>query len=380
LQKLTKTFYMIFFKILKFGDFFMMRKSLIASLLAVTSWMHVEGGQYYNCGPLTPCEWSFGIRGGVEYMWYPDRRRNDFENTVSVTSVTSAVDLELELDLVDPLVDPILTIVGEVDVDVDVLEQVFQVDTVRTPHFKDQFDLPWTVVAEIGYALSTNTEIFADFHYGQANGKSNSYSLEFAAVDPLGPLVVYDINERYSDLEYLGGTIGLRHYFDGICGCAFPFFGVKAGVRHYDPVNARITATSTFFDPVGEVDVITDFDTVTASYYDSYNVVHGGFQLGLDFRINDCFTLVIAGEILGSCGLKAHPNGVLFGGPEIVDVVETLSDLVPVLDIEGAPIPGLFEATQTTTVTTAISALDVKPRKTYNILSFPVTVGLKFNF
>src|SRR5690606_3751447 len=132
-----------------------------------------------------------------------------------------------------------------------------QVDTVRTPKFTNQFTVPWTVVGEIGYAVSCNTEIFADFHYGRASGRNRSYSVDFDEVTAtiefdatteivtLSPAQTWDVAESYSDLKYFGGTIGMRHYFDPICHNFYPFFGVKAGVRHFDPVKATVIAQVT---------------------------------------------------------------------------------------------------------------------------------------
>ena len=61
-----------------------MKKSFVASLLAVSSLMSVEGAQCYT-GPLKPCEFSVSVRGGAEYMWYAENVRNDYINSVAIT-------------------------------------------------------------------------------------------------------------------------------------------------------------------------------------------------------------------------------------------------------------------------------------------------------
>lgn len=291
-----------------------MKKSFVASLLAVSSLMSVEGAQCYT-GPLKPCEFSVSVRGGAEYMWYAENVRNDYINSVAI------------FDGENPLL-------------------VIQEDTQRTSKFEDQFELPWTVVGEIGFALSSCTEVFADFHYGEANGRSSNYSLAYDEIS-LGEVVVkpaetYRIHEKYSDLEYLGGTLGLRHYFEDFCGCIYPFVGVKAGVRHYDQVRAEISAVRN--------DVELTSQTERVAYYDSHNVVHGGFQVGLDMRFSDCFQVVAMLETLGSCGLKPHRAGKQFVYPEIN---------------EGEDFA---------------SSLNVPSRRTLNVLSFPVTIGMKLSF
>lgn len=324
-----------------------MKKSLIAYLLLMASWAPVNGD---NCcaprGPLKPCEMTASVRGGVEWMYYPDRKRNDYVNCVASTIVVDST---------------------EEIADVTVFNDG-QVDTGTTPKFTDQFNLPWTIVGEIGYALSCNTEIFADFHYGRANGKSRSYVKEFdaltnpAEVLPITPppIVEYkpaqywDFTEDYSDLKYFGGTIGFRHYFEPICNKAYPFFGVKAGVRHFDPIRAVVTGVLTTSDSESEGDT----EIQEGIYYDSYNHLHGGFQMGFSLKCGDCFSAFVMVEALGTCGFKTHESGFYFfdnGGTEELD--------------EGV-----------TTITAYESALKVPARNTFNILSFPVTVGVQYHF
>ena len=324
-----------------------MKKSLTAYLLLMASWMPVSADNCCTpCGPLNPCEMTASIRGGVEWMYYPDCRRNNFENWTGA-SITTTEEVE------------------ETEVSVGTFLDL-QVETGTTPKFSDQFTLPWTIVGEIGYSLSCNTEVFADFHYGKANGKSRSYVKEYDELTdppeflPVTPDVIvyrpaqtWDITEDYSDLNYFGGTIGFRHYFDPICGRLFPFFGVKAGVRHFDPVKAVVAATLSI--PNTE-----EFSTQTERglYYDSYNVLHGGFQLGFNMKCGECISFFVMVETLGTCGFKPHSTGFYFEN-----------------DGESTEIDE-----DTTIETEYISVMNVPARSTYNILSFPVTVGVKYSF
>jgi len=269
-----------------------MKKSLLAFLLFAAGGMPVYGDNCCApCGPLNACEWSTSLRAGVEWMWYPERRRNDYVNCVAATAITIEGETVTEIDLF----------------------AIDQDDTYRTPRFTNQFTVPWTIVGEIGYAFTCNTEVFADFHYGRASGRSRTYSIEFDEFtlpgDPdvvLVPEEIWNISESYSDLKYFGGTIGMRHYFDPICSKFFPFFGVKAGVRHFDPVRATVIAQ------VFDDDELNDAQTEQGIYYDSYNVFHGGFQFGINMKCGDCINFFVMAEALATCGLKPHDSGFVF--------------------------------------------------------------------
>lgn len=324
-----------------------MRKSLFAILFLATSWMPVNGDYYCApCGPLNPCEWNASFRAGVEWMYYPDTRRNDYNNYSATTVVVvdddtgALISSELLLNT--------------------------QVDTVRTPKFTNQFTVPWTIVGEIGYAFTSNTEVFADFHFGRASGRNRSYSIDFDALTTeviidqapetftLVPARTWSIDESYTDLKYFGGTIGMRHYFDPICQKFYPFFGVKAGVRHFDPVRATVVAQVTEDGEEPEV-----AQTVEGIYYDSYNKLHGGFQLGITMKCGDCINFFVMAEALATCGLKAHESGFNFTNDGTTTTI----------------------GEETVDVTTAFdSNLNVPARKTFNILSFPVTVGVQYLF
>lgn len=322
-----------------------MKKSLIAFLLLMASGAPVSAGSCCApCGPLTPCELTASIRGGVEWMYYPDRKRNDYVNCVSGLIIVDELGEEIDGDLF--------------------LDE--QVDTGTTPKFTDQFNLPWTIVGEIGYALSCNTEVFADFHYGRATGKSRSYVKEFDAltfpseflpteenVVEYKPAELWNFTEDYSDLKYFGGTIGIRHYFEPICNRAYPFFGVKAGVRHFDPVRAVITGVVS--NDGGES---SNTQVDEGIYYDSYNHVHGGFQMGLSMKCGDCFSAFIMVEALGTCGFKPHESGFQFTNNGFTEDDEEEVD----------------------TDTAFLSVLKVPARRTFNILSFPVTAGVQYHF
>ncbi|CCB90509.1 putative uncharacterized protein, partial [Waddlia chondrophila 2032/99] len=239
-------------------------EDLFVFLLLAAGWVSVYGDHYcVPRGPLKPCTWNASLRSGVEWMWYPDRRQNDYVSSIPLietTNVSSNTSTEFTLgeEVLTVLISPIALVSGDANLVVEdsngnvlldgtvvngnfegeivlegepfVLELSLDltvpnalsvgelVSSVRTPRFSDQFSIPWTVVGEFGYALTCNTEIFADLHYGGASGRSLGYSIGFSAAE--GSEELWKITESYTDLQYFGGTIGMRYYFNSIC-CNF---------------------------------------------------------------------------------------------------------------------------------------------------------------
>ncbi len=306
-----------------------MKKLLLMSMLLVAPALQLQA-DCCSCGPLTPCEWSFTFRGGIEPGYYASRSENDFIDTVAFTEVDAIGDA-IETGL------------------------VLQSAKVRTPRYDSQFQMPWTLVGDLAYALTCNTEIFIDGLYGEARGKSTDYELVYAAIPSnLDPGVfpdvrdeeTYNVSEDYSTLSYIGGNIGLRHYFSS-GGCGSLFLGAKVGARHYDPVHAEINVSNNdgSFDPVSKI------------YYSSYNVFSGGVQIGYDIRVCDCMHFVVMGEVIGNCALRPHKPAyfVSEGGSTIVG--------------EGIDLVQQY-----------VSSVAIPGRRTGTLITFPITAGVKITF
>lgn len=307
-----------------------MKKLLILSILLVAPALQLQA----NCcssGPLKPCEWSFTFRGGIEPGYYASRSDNDFIDTVAFTEVDA---------------------IGEV-VEIETA-LVLQSSNVRTPRYDSQVQMPWTLIGDLAFAISCNTEIFIDGLYGEARGKSTGYDLVFGAIpsnlDPTFPDVraeeTYTVREDYSTFSYVGGNIGLRHYFSS-GGCGSLFIGAKVGARHYDPLHVEINASNSdgAFEPISKV------------YYSSYNVFSGGLQIGYDIRICDCMHFVVMGELIGNCALRPHKPGYLVSEGETTTVGEGV-DLLQQY-VSSVAIPG---------------------RRTGTLLTLPITAGVKITF
>lgn len=81
-------------------------------------------------------------------------------------------------------------------------------------------------------------------------------------------------------------------------------------------------------------------------------------MLGLSMKCGDCFSAFIMVEALGTCGFKPHESGFDFINNGVSEDEE-----------EGID-----------TETAFLSVLKVPARRTLNILSFPVTVGVQYHF
>lgn len=312
-----------------------MRK--LAALLVMFGTVLNQIDAAYCTSPLCPCQSAFRIFGGIEPSLYTYRQKTEVNNIVSISAA--------QLTLLPPA--PTLVLVDDL---------IIQGESKRAPDFKDQFTIPWTVGVELSYALSCNSEIFMDANYINACGKSDSFTVNYPAIagpgsPPLPTLVpaqTIRIDEDYTDLEGFGGHIGLRYYSPRLCGTSL-FFGVKAGIRHWNSVYSH-----TSFQNNDEPEV----DLGRVSYFPSHTVASGGFQLGLDISITNCLSAVIMGEAVAT-GTFKH------GKDTFAEALEASNTFT---------IPPFVIARS------FISVIDIPVRRRGTILTFPVTVGIRTTF
>lgn len=214
---------------------------------------------YYCQGPLVPSSVRIGVFGGIVPSAYSHRSDNLF---------------------IGP--DGISGIVGEDE----------------SPGFRDQFNLPWTIGLDVGYADSDNSEIFLSITYAKATGKDVEYEV--------GDLHGEFKFKSYSDL---GLWAGYRYHFIGgdSCGCYFdPFIGFKVGAKFLNKVKADYHSHQFGFSEHG------------ITYYQKETVPALGFQLGFSFNFCDCIDMVLMGEAIWSG--QHRPNNKIFLGGAAGDI------------------------------------------------------------
>jgi hypothetical protein len=144
----------------------------------------------------------------------------------------------------------------------------------RNPHF---FGL------DIGYMLCDNWEAFIGYEFLRVDGKS------FLVMNKTLAGVNYVLNAKLKSYDAHLGYMGVRKYFD--ChGCFLPFVGLKLGGSQNKQGmalitvenGAKIAGSSSFYVP---------------GYFNTIGFV-GGPQMGVDYRINKCWSAYVAAEIL----------------------------------------------------------------------------------
>ena len=196
-------------------------------------------------------------------------------------------------------------------------------DLGKLPKFSHLYRLPWQVGGQVSYALSTNTNVFVEFNYAQAQSKHQE--------DSSSALLLFDLN-KYKLYE---GYVGARYYWDRWCDRVSFFLGIKVGFLHHKSIQTEPLAVSD-----------CNCDLVAYDFFRNSTVFAGGGHVGLDICFCGNWSFVITGEVVASCGPKgvnditvcALQEDTLCGAAEFV-------------------IPGISTE-----------------------LAFPVTLGIKYNF
>lgn len=191
--------------------------------------------------------------------------------------------------------------------------------TGRAIVFGEAFDLPWTVGAELSWNLSCRIQLFLEYAYLQAKGRR-------VIPDPTA-------ENLFSNLRANSGYLGVRYYLDPITrlSCRGPFalyVGFKAGLSWQRPITLGATVNNMFiFEP-------TVFVSQTA--------VSGGLQIGAEWWFCKCWSLLLQGEFIATQAPRSRGN-------------------VPFPVIPGFP-------------------SDFTPARVGLLLTFPVTLGLRWTF
>lgn len=198
---------------------------------------------------------------------------------------------------------------------------ILQQDACKIPKFGDIFSNGVLHVGfELGRNVCDNSAVYLEFVYNRASGSCvNSTSRKFAAPDGcLGndcctttgsELSSSSRTTKFDDYSAYGAYIGSRHYWDCsfFCDRAYFWGGFKFGILHRKQVCACITTPdSTQTVEFGEYAFAGR--TVNETVFCKSNAVSGGLSLGLDYCINDCWTVLVGFEVVASCPFKSNMN------------------------------------------------------------------------
>lgn len=212
-----------------------------------------------SCNPLYCGAWDLELQAGVAPITW--NNRGDFSLVQCVAA---------------PAVDPV--------------NLLFEV-----PQFHKFFHVPWTVGGQVGYHLSDNVRAYLEFNYVQASAKKAVSLLSVAEA----PINIVFSNEKY---KLFDAYIGARYYFDRWCDTLSFFLGVKAGLTHHK----RTRFDSTILLPLETTPITFTSDL---NLFNNRTSPSGGLNLGLDYCICGCWSVVLTGEVVASCGPKS--NGLI---------------------------------------------------------------------
>jgi len=149
---------------------------------------------------------------------------------------------------------------------------------VKPPNFSDQFKLPYDLLGELGYMVVNNVEVFYNFDWSHAAGKTYSFVNQGI-----------NFSQRFSNYNAYGNYLGARYYFTFRSVPVMPFVGLKIGLLSQNGITANQLAS------LGGASQAS-----TYTYFKKQNSLAGGLQLGVDWQLLKNLSLTLKAEVLAS--------------------------------------------------------------------------------
>ena len=198
------------------------------------------------------------------------------------------------------------------------------------PKFNKLFKMPFIVGTQLTYAWSDCSDLYFELNFIQASPKKGTFNT-VTAINPALAL-------RLGHYRAISGYVGAHYNFWQWCDCSTFFVGAKIGAIYRSNIHAHeVTA------PEASCICSEPFKRV---FFKHKVKISGGANIGVNYCWCDTWAIVLTGEVVVSGG----PRG---------------ATCVPLLHSEVIALAGG-------------SALGVSKIKTE--ISFPVTLGLKYNF
>lgn len=205
--------------------------------------------------------------------------------------------------------------------------------------FTDLYRLPFTTGLDVGYFISDNWELFANFNYTQACKKKFSFDV---TVDDNDADDVFDdaatVTWHIRDMNSFGFYLGSRYYLaEWTMGDFLPFVGAKLGFKNRGNCGGNEKVHVFITEDDGTV---TNLRAIRDGSKDCTSFT-GAFQWGFDWMFDDNYALTFMSELVGT-SRRAFKSGNQFIATDGDD--------------------------------TLVSNVTKNPRGT---LSFPVTLGIR---
>lgn len=202
-----------------------------------------------SCNPLYCGAWDVQVHAGVEPIVWTDR------DNISLVQCTAT-----------PAANPI-----------NILFEI--------PKFSKFHKTPWVLGGQLGYHHSDNVRLYVEFDYVQASRKNDVEIQTFNASNSF----VFNL-QKYRLFE---AYVGARYYWDRWCDRVSFYLGLKAGLVHHKRSHYSATIT-----PPAPAVLFADDVTL----FRSKTLPSGGIDFGFDICFCGCWSLVIGGGVIASCG------------------------------------------------------------------------------
>lgn len=173
------------------------------------------------------------------------------------------------------------------------------------PQFSHFYKVPWTVGGQIGYHHSDNVRLYVEFDYVQASAKND---VEVQTLGVAANTFVFNLQKHRLFEAY----VGARYYWDRWCDRVSFFLGLKVGLVHYKRTHFDATITP----PVPAVQFAVD-----APLFGNKTRPSGGVDFGFDICFCGCWSLVITGAVLASCGPDSERLNLTSGSSCVITTV-----------------------------------------------------------
>lgn len=256
-------------------------------------------------------------------------------------------------------------------------EDAIQIACPKDPKFSTEFsNAVLHLGGELSYNICDNAQYFVDVVYNRAKGGCFQINTKnYQAPDGCNScttsndcctiaenqqvLTETHLTHQYTDYKAYGFYVGTRHYWGRIwCDRLSLFAGFKIGMLHRKAVNSTVSLDDINI-PIGADTYTFAARSFPSADYCKSNAISGGGQIGFDYCIKDCLSLLVGLEVVATSPLKINPNLKIpsFGDPTV----------------NGQPTPAGFGRNFPIPVGVTIGHVGC-------LLQFPVWAGLKWEF
>jgi hypothetical protein len=197
------------------------------------------------------------------------------------------------------------------------------------PKFNKFFKLPFFIGTQLAYAWSECSDLYFEMNFIQGSPKKTAQN----TLSEINPALLV----RLGHYRAISGYVGAHYNFWQWCDAATLFVGAKIGAIYHSDINAH---------QVIAPEAVCGCNEFKRTFYKHATRISGGANVGIDYCWCQGWSLVLTGEVVVSGG----PKGVA---------------CVPLTNSEIVALAGG-------------SNLSVEKIKTE--ISFPVTLGVKYNF